>query len=153
MTVLALNWNADQQIAELIEAEDTLANWLHSAVIMSLFTDARASADEQPNLRQRRGYWGDIELDGDTSLGSKLWLHQRSKLTRQTVLQVQETAQQALDWLVEDGHVAAVRVVAERQPPERLAFLVELTLLDNQTLNMNLSATTNAAYATTGEAL
>ncbi|MDP2548475.1 phage GP46 family protein [Oceanobacter sp. 4_MG-2023] len=138
MTVLALSWNADTQQAELIEADDTLETWLRSAVIMSLFTDGRATEDEEPEITERRGYWGDIELDDDDSLGSKLWLHRRSKLTNDVANQVQDEAQTALDWLVEDSHVSSLAVTVERQPPDRLAYQIDITLLDGETLNMTL---------------
>jgi phage gp46-like protein len=139
--ILALSWNADTQQAELIEAADTLETWLRSAVIMSLFTDARATADEEPEITQRRGYWGDIDLEGDDSLGSKLWLHRRSKLTGNVANTVRDEAQTALDWLVEDGHVSALAVTIERQPPDRLAYQIDITLLDGETLPMRLETT------------
>lgn len=147
MTVLALSWNADTQQAELVEAEDTLETWLRSAVIMSLFTDARATADEEPDITERRGYWGDIDLDGDDSLGSKLWLHRRSKLTNDVANTVRDEAQAALDWLVEEGHVSALVVTVERHPPDRLAYQIDITLLDGETLSMTLEATTATTSA------
>lgn len=142
MTVLALSWNADTQQAELTEAEDTLETWLRSAVIMSLFTDGRATEDEELEITERRGYWGDIDLDGDESLGSKLWLHRRSKLTNDVANQVQDEAQTALDWLVEDSHVSELAVTVERQPPDRLAYQIDITLLDGETLAMTLETST-----------
>lgn len=141
MTVLALTWNADTQQAELTEADDTLETWLRSAVIMSLFTDARATADEEPEITQRRGYWGDIDLDGDDSLGSKLWLHRRSKLTNDVANTVRDEAQAALDWLVEAGHISALAVTVERQPPDRLAYQIDITLLNGELLSMSLETT------------
>ncbi|WP_051219475.1 phage GP46 family protein [Oceanobacter kriegii] len=146
-TVLALTWNAETQTAELIEADDTLETYLRSAVIMSLFTDGRATEDEEPEIKDRRGYWGDIDLDGDESLGSKLWLHRRSKLTTDVANQVRDEAQAALDWLVEYGHVSALAVTAERQPPDRIAYQIDITLLDGETLSMTLEATTASTSA------
>jgi len=141
MTVLALTWNANTQQAELTEADDTLETWLRSAVIMSLFTDSRATEDEELEITERRGYWGDIDLDGDESLGSKLWLHRRSKLTTDIANQVHDEAQTALDWLVDEGHVSALAVTVERQPPDRLAYQIDITLLDGELLSMSLDAT------------
>ncbi len=141
MTVLALSWNADTQTAELTEADDTLETYLRSAVIMSLFTDSRATEDEEPDVTQRRGYWGDIDLDGDDSLGSKLWLHRRSKLTNDVANTVRDEAQDALDWLVEDNHVSELVVIVERQPPERLAYQIDITLLGGEFLSMSFETT------------
>jgi len=142
MTVLALTWNANTQQAELTEAEDSLETWLRSAVIMSLFTDSRVTEDEVPEITERRGYWGDIDLDGGDSLGSKLWLHRRSKLTTGVANQVRDEAQAALDWLVEDNHVSELVVIVERQPPDRLAYQIDIALLDGETLAMTLETST-----------
>ncbi len=142
MTVLALTWNANTQQTELTEAEDTLETYLRSAVIMSLFTDSRVTEDEVPEITERRGYWGDIDLDGGDSLGSKLWLHRRSKLTTDVANQVRDEAQAALDWLVEDNHVSELVVIVERQPPDRLAYQIDIALLDGETLAMTLETST-----------
>ena len=141
-TVLALSWNANTQQTELTEAEDTLETYLRSAVIMSLFTDSRVTEDEVPEITERRGYWGDIDLDGGDSLGSKLWLHRRSKLTTGVANQVRDEAQAALDWLVEDNHVSELVVIVERQPPDRLAYQIDIALLDGETLAMTLETST-----------
>lgn len=137
MNILALDWNNTKRCAQLITAEDTLATRLRTAVIISLFTDARVSEDEQPRLQERRGYWGDFELDGDQSLGSKLWLYEREKLTQSVINSVRDEAQRALVWMLSDYPVIAINVEAKAQPDNQtLAFEIDFTLNDGQTLNI-----------------
>lgn len=94
-------------------------NVLESAVILSLFLDARAGeGDELPyGVGSRRGYWADsLEgIEGDRS-GSKLWLLSREKQTSRTLSRARDYARQALAWLVEDGVAARVEVAASWAP-------------------------------------
>ena len=67
-----------------VSGRDLLADdSLYTAVVISLFTDARARAEDElpPELdgEDRRGYWGD-GLEGE-SVGSRLWLLAREKDT------------------------------------------------------------------------
>lgn len=75
-----------------------LANGLSEAVLVSLFSDARASADdiETEQLSEPRGWWGE---DPPDRFGSKLWLLSRAKMTELTVLQARDYCVEALAWL------------------------------------------------------
>lgn len=86
---------------------------LHSAVLVSLFTNRRAPADWVPPAGSpptRGGYPGDTYTK--RPLGSWLWLLYRSKIgDRQGVLnQAQNYCQLALKWLIDDGIAASVTV-------------------------------------------
>lgn len=82
---------------------------LRTAVIISLFTDRRAEADDElpDGGTDRRGSWD------DPTLGSRLWLLGREKQTQRTLERAREYAEEALAWLVEDGIARAVTVSAE----------------------------------------
>lgn len=87
---------------------------LESAVILSLFTDRLASADEVEGAQDRRGWWGDDFGDvPEDSTGSKLWLLDREKQTQQTLNRAVSYANEALAWLVEDGIALNVTVTGE----------------------------------------
>jgi phage gp46-like protein len=78
---------------------------LQSAVVISLFTDRRADANDLPTNApggDRRGWWGDSfgDVPGDR-IGSRLWLLAREK------------AKEALQWLLDDGIASAVNVDAQ----------------------------------------
>jgi phage gp46-like protein len=146
MTDLALVWNADAATADLLLGNGQLATdaGLRTAILISLFTDARAADDEQlPEAgTDRRGWWGDAfardaRPDAGTArdtnrIGSLLWLLSRSKITPRVMAQAQQACEEALAWLLRDGIAAAVRVVVEaqvrpqQQTPDLLAIAVEI---------------------------
>ncbi len=88
---------------------------LQTAVILSLFTDARASADELAAAglaaSQNRGSWQDDypETEGDV-FGSLLWLLARAKRTDETLARAKGYAERALSWLVADDVAQRVTV-------------------------------------------
>lgn len=97
---------------------------LETAVILSLFTDARAGADDGlPPGEDPRGWWGDAfsDLPGD-GVGSRLWLLQRAALTAETVTRARAYALEALQWLVDDGLASQVEVSAQRLGVDALAL-------------------------------
>jgi phage gp46-like protein len=87
---------------------------LETAVILSLFSDARAlDADPLPiGQTDRRGWWADAypAADGDR-FGSRLWLLRASKQLQQSLNDARLYAEESLAWLVED--VAARKVEVE----------------------------------------
>ena len=93
---------------------------LLTAVIVSLFTDARAHDDDAlPDERvgvptDKRGWWGDhIRADSAADpIGSRLWLLHRELEMPQVVRRAEQYAREALAWLTRDGHVRDLRVAA-----------------------------------------
>lgn len=112
---------------------------LTTAILHSLFSDARAEPDELPDQAgERRGWWGDCLLPQDDRYGSKLWLLQREKRTRETLHRAREYARQALAWLIEDGHADRVEVESEWTGEGALALLITLeTPAGIETLSLN----------------
>lgn len=102
---------------------------LQTAVVLSLFTDARARVDDAlpDGSTDRRGWWGDAFADrtGDR-MGSRLWLLHREKQLAQVPQRAREYAQEALAWLIEDGIAREVRVTAEWVSQGVLALGVEI---------------------------
>lgn len=120
MSDLTLSWNADLAQADLVLNGFDLGteDGLKTAVIISLFTDRRASADDElpQGATDRRGWWGDTFADQDGDLiGSRLWLLRRAKRTAETLTKVVEYCEEALAWLVQDGVASAVSATAEWQ--------------------------------------
>ena len=88
---------------------------LESAVIVSLFTDARCRPEELPlGEPDRRGYWADAYAmqEGDQT-GSLLWLLRREKTINAVLNRARDYARQALQWMIDDRVAAAVEVNAE----------------------------------------
>ena len=129
MSDLALVWNADAAAADLLLSGGRLATdaGMRTAILISLFSDARAADDETlPEAGgDRRGWWGDAHArdarpDAGTArdmnrIGSLLWLLSRAKITPRVLAQAHQACEEALAWLVRDGIASAVRVVVEAQ--------------------------------------
>lgn len=86
---------------------------LHTAVLISLYSDRLANADDvlpeiaNPGaLPDRRGWWADGLGPGDEAgdrIGSRLWLLARAKRTMQNLRAAEAYAREALAWMVTDG--------------------------------------------------
>lgn len=104
----------DWQVRNAALASD---DGIESAVVISLFTDARAGDDDDvlpDGSDQRRGWWGDTYAaqSGDR-IGSRLWLLAREKQVPEVLERAREYAAEALQWLIDDGIARAVNVQAE----------------------------------------
>lgn len=107
---------------------------LLTAVIISLFTDARAHDDDPlPDERvgvtsDKRGWWGDHILPEDARdpMGSRLWLLWREKEMPVVVERARQYASEALAWLLRDGWVGGLEVTAQRVGPAYLGIGVRL---------------------------
>lgn len=92
------------------------------AVVISLFTWRRSKPDDKTE-GIRWGWWGD-GLDGLTNdrIGSRLWLLAREKVTLSTINRAREYAEEALQWLLDDGVASRVTVTAERRGLDGVAL-------------------------------
>lgn len=137
MTDLALIWDNDAAAADIVLERGQLRTdeGLRTAVLLSLFTDARAANDDslpEPDA-DRRGWWGNafpaIEGDRGHELGSRLWLLDRAKTTTAVIVQARQYALEALQWLIDDQIAIAIDVTVERQKidaTEMLAIRIEI---------------------------
>ena len=137
MTDAALVWNADAWHGDIALERGAIVvdAGLRTAILISLFTDARAP-DDAPlpeESADRRGWWGDdfparSSTRGET--GSLLWLLARSKITQATINRAREYTLAALQWLLADGIASRIDVQVEAQNEaeqrQRLAIRVEL---------------------------
>lgn len=134
MTRLA--WNSTGHRADLALGPNGLEtdHGLDSAVIVSLFTDARARPDDRlPGPPEdRRGWWGDA-LAGpeDGPIGSRLWLLSREKITAETIARARAYITEALAWLKRDGLAATVEVTVWAEG-HALAAQITLTRPDGR---------------------
>jgi phage gp46-like protein len=89
---------------------------LHTAIILSLFTDRRAPADVALPYDDddRRGWWGDSvdvrRTDGEQELGSFIWLYERSRLDDEVAEQIRMEAERCLQHLKASGVAARIDV-------------------------------------------
>jgi phage gp46-like protein len=111
--MIALSWNDAQGAADLaLNATGALASddALQTAVVLSLFLDARARPDDGAE-GHRRGWVGDAFTPEDR-VGSRLWLLKREKHTEETRRRAEDYANEALAWLVDAGLASSVSVTA-----------------------------------------
>lgn len=136
MSDILTTWDSTNNRGDWTVANGALAsgNDLYTAVLISLFTDRRAApSDKIPDgTTNRRGWWGDIDSNGNTDLwGSRLWELDRSKSPTPQVLAFAQTiCQEALQWLITDGIAATVDVQASWNDVNFLALLVTITKPD-----------------------
>lgn len=134
MTDLAIRWSNDRFGGDVALVEGRLATdeGLRTAMLISLFTDARARGDDAlPEAgADPRGWWGNgfgRESDragGTRELGSRLWLLAREKLTPATIARARAYVTEALGWMTAEGVVSALEVEVTRMGDQVLAIAV-----------------------------
>lgn len=114
---------------------DFMKDDLPRAVINSLFSWRRAESDDILPGTSRYGWWADTYDDDGEKFGSRLWLLSRSKTTEEVTLLAREYAQEALQWLIDDGVATEVNVTAERGEEGRLDLSVEVVRVGEKNLS------------------
>lgn len=109
---------------------------LRTAVVLSLFLDARAKDDDEipDGSADRRGWWADAYGRLPDSFGSRLWLLSREKQLPSVLARAKEYAEEALAWLVTDGAARSVLVTPEITRQGVLGLLVEIERPDGSRL-------------------
>ncbi|HHL0960518.1 TPA: phage GP46 family protein [Serratia marcescens] len=108
----------DWQIAQgdLLNGND-----LYTAIYISLFTDRLARDDDDlDGGSDRRGWWGDA--GESVPIGSRLWLLRRQKLTTAVAIKAEDFANEAVQWLIDDGVVSAITTTAQIIYPRTLVL-------------------------------
>jgi len=96
---------------------------LARSVIISLFTWRRAEPDDILPGDERNGSWMDsYPVVPNDRMGSRLWLLSRSSITSDTVIKAREYAEQALQWMIDDGVASRIDVTAERLGIDKIAI-------------------------------
>lgn len=134
MPDIATIWNATTQRGDWQITANDLATegGLATAVAISLGTDRRADdGDALPlNSADPRGWWGDIPADGGPAdpWGVKFWLRRRASFSGDIANILIADAQQALQWLIDDGVAASVTVTAQTQSPPLGTVVLTVTI-------------------------
>lgn len=116
-------------------------NNIQTAVLISLFTDARAPKDaDLPDVLNpdRRGWWGsDISPPvPDYNMGSLLWLLERSKVTNEVLSKAKDYTQKALQWMIDDKVVDEIEINVQRRKGDILAIQAILYRPDEPDVNL-----------------
>jgi len=121
--MIILEYNNKNQTSDIVRDNAGTGNILVSgrldtAVMISLFTRKLVDDDETlPDHKDDRGgWWADPYYDVKNHyIGSKLWLLGRFKATQAVLNLAKIYAQEALQWLIDDGIAESVNVEVERQ--------------------------------------
>ena len=140
MVDIAIAWDTAHGRGDWYADKGSLAidpGGLRSAVLVSLFTDARASNDATlpGGGDDRRGWWADTYQANDT--GSLLWLLARAKkagngagytgAVGNLTQRVEDTCRAALQWLLDDGVAKSVGVTARWLSASALGVRIVIT--------------------------
>lgn len=104
----------------------------NTALKMSLLTDSRASASQVPDPVRRRGWWGNFLLGfANYELGSLMWLLNQARATQDTLNSAINFTRDALQWLIEDGHLDRINVTADYTNATDLVVHIDLIRSNN----------------------
>ena len=122
-------------------------NDLSTAILTSLFTDARADPEQVVVPELRRGWVGDEE---GFRLGSKLWLTEPAKATQQTMNIAAGFAREALQWLLDKDIAIAIDVEGEITGPRQGRLTIIITAPDGRTETQYVELWQNTAFVPSG---
>ncbi len=121
---------------------------LTRAVLISLFTWRRALTDDPVDDEELFGWWGDSYPDiADDRIGSRLWLLRRVKLTDATQRDAEFYANEALRWLLDDGHAIAIEITSEKADISRLNLTVIITVPGGDRIEIKPISSWQVIYA------
>lgn len=106
-----------------------VSDGLEASILVSLFSDRRAAADEVADPMRRRGWIGNLisEVPGDNH-GSGLWLYEQARMTGEVVVGVKAEAVQSLEWMVDERLIDTVDAQVISEPSKRqLTLLMSVT--------------------------
>lgn len=116
MQDLLLKQGPDGSFDIAIDGSDfATVDGFETAILVSLFTDARAPAALVSQAISRRGWVGNIlTADIGRDLGSILWTYEQTRLDTGTLTGLQNAAQLSLSWMIEDSIAQNVSVEVDR---------------------------------------
>lgn len=126
--MIALGWDSDAMSGFLpFDAGFADDGGLGTCVLISLFTDRRATADDGVVPAERRGWVGDAlsDIEGDR-IGSRLWLLKREKQSEDVRARAEEYAAEALVWMLDEELVTSIDLEAAWVAPSTLGLRVTL---------------------------
>jgi len=109
---------------------------LKHAVLQSFFNCAESTENDRSRMGTdvRGGCWANEFI---LQPGSRYWTLKREKMTRQVVNQVKAFCENALKWLVDEGHIKSVLVNVIKINETTLSFNAVLTLNNGDTLKVD----------------
>lgn len=108
------------------------AGGFETAIPVSLFTDARAPSALVSEPQNRRGWIGNLLTSATMrQLGSILWVLDQARITQETLNVARMAAQDAFQWMVDDGVALSVLVDLTRQSQTGIIITIQITDTSN----------------------
>ncbi len=138
---------ADYDIQIGADGDIVTKDFFDTAILMSLFCERRASSPEVPESHRRRGWIGNEATPG-FEIGSKNWLYEQERISRTVFNALAKSSFDALEWLIDDGHVLDVRTsVNLNNGAVELTVIIERSGSEVETRNYTLwNNTGNKVY-------
>jgi len=111
-TDVALNTDAGYYDISFTDGDLTKLQGFDTAIFISVFTDARASATQIEKPELRRGWIGN--LGNSIEIGSLNWLYEQARLINKTANGLADTTRTCLKWLVDFEYATSVTVTPIR---------------------------------------
>lgn len=130
MQDILIRANSDGLYDFVIEGNEfASAGGFETAIPVSLFTDARAPAALVSEPRYRRGWIGNLMTAATMrQLGSILWVLDQSRITQERLNIARLAAQDAFQWMVDDG--AALNVFVDVTQTASTGFIISIQITD-----------------------
>ncbi len=148
MVDIALKWTDSGADIVLDAADLTRGNDIKTAVLTSLFSDARAT-DSQVDDDNKRGWWADFTKD----FGSLMWLLEREKLTEATAQRARDYCRAALAWLITEGIASKTQIDTTIVKSEGLKIRIIITRGANKKYDYAWQGIKDEAYTFNGTTL
>ena len=104
-----------------------------TAILVSIFTDARASASEVPDPFKRRGWLGNLlTFEEGIELGSKLWLLDQSRITATEINQARAFTVEALRRFTADRLITGLEVDVSQLSARAIRIRITFFNEDNE---------------------
>lgn len=101
-------------------------DFFDTSILMSIFCERRAENHEMPVPQYRRGWIGNESLGG-FEIGSKVWLYEQERLTRNTINGINSVIKECLKWMITDNIAKNVSVFTTLEKNNTIAAKVTIT--------------------------
>ncbi|MEC4728165.1 phage GP46 family protein [Shewanella sp. D64] len=115
----------------------TTIEGLTHAVLQSVLNHARSTSNDRARMEnnERGGCWHEVYVP---AIGSRDWTLSREKLTEQTVIRAKSFIDDALQWLVDEGHIMSFSVEVKRLSGTAISRVVTVNMNDATSLEIPL---------------
>lgn len=125
-----MNENGLFEIAKKGGDFDTVDGF-ETAILVSLFTNARRDESDISNPLNRGGWIGNWRTaKRPRELGGLCWTVEHERLTREVLNIARENAKNALAWMIDDGLCRNVEVMTEPQNQSKIQYNIAITSRD-----------------------